>query len=108
MRVPLLVLSADRPPWLRDVGANQVVDQRTLFGSTLRFFHEFAVPQRVPGQNAGWRAMVCRAVGAATAPARLAGPVQLNLLALARTHCMPDGALPTRTDRRRPAGQRPA
>jgi 2-succinyl-5-enolpyruvyl-6-hydroxy-3-cyclohexene-1-carboxylate synthase len=77
--VPLLVLSADRPPWLRDVGANQAIDQQSLFGPALRFFHEFAVAQRVSGQNAVWRAMVCRAVGAARGAGALAGPVQLNL-----------------------------
>ncbi len=88
--VPLLVVSADRPPELRDVGANQVVDQRTLFGPALRFFHEFGVAQRVPGQNAGWRAMVCRALASATGAGGLAGPVQLNV-ALADP-LMPDAA----------------
>ena len=77
--VPLLVVSADRPPELRDVGANQVVDQRALFGPALRFFHEFGVAQRVPGQNAGWRAMVCRGLAAASGAGGLAGPVQLNV-----------------------------
>jgi 2-succinyl-5-enolpyruvyl-6-hydroxy-3-cyclohexene-1-carboxylate synthase len=77
--VPLLVLSADRPPWLRDVGANQAIDQQSLFGPALRFFHEFAVAQRVSGQNAAWRAMVCRAVGAARGAGGVAGPAQLNL-----------------------------
>src|SRR6478736_3215625 len=77
--VPLLVLSADRPPWLRDVGANQTIDQRTVFGSALRFFHEFAVAQQVSGQNAAWRAMVSRAVGAARGAGGVGGPVQLNL-----------------------------
>ncbi len=77
--VGLVVLSADRPPSLRDVGANQAVDQRSLFGPALRFFHEFAVPQRGSGQNAAWRAMVCRAVGAARGAGRVPGPVQLNL-----------------------------
>jgi len=77
--VGLLILSADRPPWLRDVGANQAVEQRLLFGPVLRLFHEFAVPQRIPGQNAGWRAMVSRAVGAARGAGGPPGPVQLNL-----------------------------
>lgn len=78
--VPLLVLSADRPPALRDVGANQVVDQRGLFGPALRFFHEFGVPTDQAGQNAVWRSMVCRALahsfGAGTG---FPGPVQLNV-----------------------------
>jgi len=78
--VPLLVLSADRPPVLRDVGANQVIDQRSVFGSALRFFHEFGVAAERGGQNAMWRSMVCRALahtsGAGTG---FAGPVQLNL-----------------------------
>src|SRR5664279_956788 len=77
--VPLLVLSADRPPWLRDVGANQTIDQRAVFGGSLRFFHEFAAPQRIPGQNAGWRSMVNRAVGAARGAGGVPGPVQLNV-----------------------------
>ncbi len=77
--VSLLVLSADRPPWLRDVGANQAVDQQTLFGPALRFFHEFAVPQRISGQNGPWRAMVCRAVGASLGADGRRGPVQLNV-----------------------------
>ncbi len=77
--VPMLVLSADRPPDLRDVGANQTIDQRLVFEGALRFFHEFAVAQRVPGQNARWRSMVCRAVAAAAGRPGPAGPVQLNL-----------------------------
>ena len=94
--VPLLVLSADRPPWLRDVGANQAIDQHGVFGSALRFFHEFAVPQRVSGQNAGWRAMVCRAVGAAIGAGAVPGPAQLNL-ALAEPLLPDDAQSPDRT-----------
>jgi 2-succinyl-5-enolpyruvyl-6-hydroxy-3-cyclohexene-1-carboxylate synthase len=77
--VPLIVLSADRPPWLRDVGANQAVDQRGLFGPALRMFHEFGVPRRSAGQQAGWRAMACRAVAAANGVGGFPGPVQLNV-----------------------------
>ena len=69
--VPILVLSADRPPWLRDVGENQTIDQVRLFGTALRFFHEFETSTAVAGQNARWRSMVCRALAAATgAPPR--------------------------------------
>lgn len=64
-QVPLIVLSADRPPWLRDVGANQTVDQHDIFGSALRFFHEFAVPQTRSGQQGHWRSMAGRAWSAA-------------------------------------------
>ncbi len=78
--VPLLVLSADRPPALRDVGANQVIDQRGVFGPALRFFHEFGVASDRPGQNATWRSMICRALahslGSGTG---FAGPVQLDV-----------------------------
>ncbi|GGM03845.1 2-succinyl-5-enolpyruvyl-6-hydroxy-3-cyclohexene-1-carboxylic-acid synthase [Nakamurella endophytica] len=77
--VPLLVLSADRPPELRHVGANQVVDQPGIFGSATRFVHEFGVPARRDGQQAGWRAVVCRAVAAAVGAAGLPGPVQLDV-----------------------------
>ena len=77
--VPLLVLSADRPPQLRDVGANQTIDQGLVFGPALRLFHEFAVPQSISGQNAPWRAMVCRALAAARGAGGIPGPVQLNV-----------------------------
>jgi 2-succinyl-5-enolpyruvyl-6-hydroxy-3-cyclohexene-1-carboxylate synthase len=69
--VPLLALTADRPPELRGVGANQTVDQLGLFGPAARFV-ELGAPERRAGQNAYWRAAVCRAVAAG-------GPVQLNL-----------------------------
>lgn len=78
--VPLLVLSADRPPELRDVGANQTVDQGALFTPVLRFFHEFGVPTRRAGQQASWRAMVCRALAGSRGEATgVPGPAQLNL-----------------------------
>lgn len=77
--VPLLLVTADRPPRLRDQGANQTVDQTRIFGPALRFFHEFGVPVRSVGQNGPWRAMVCRAVAHASGVAGVPGPAQLNV-----------------------------
>ena len=39
-RVPLLVLTADRPPELRDLGAGQTIDQVKLYGSAAKWFLE--------------------------------------------------------------------
>jgi len=77
--LPLIVLSADRPPALRGVGANQTTDQLKVFGHALRLFHEMGTPVRELGQVAYWRSQVARAVASATG-ARSAdpGPVQLN------------------------------
>jgi len=77
--LPLIVLSADRPPELRGSGANQTTDQLKVFGSTVRLFHEMGVPRREVGQAAYWRSQVARAVSTAVG-ARTAdpGPVHLN------------------------------
>jgi 2-succinyl-5-enolpyruvyl-6-hydroxy-3-cyclohexene-1-carboxylate synthase len=77
--LPLIVLSADRPPALRGSGANQTTDQIKVFGSAVRLFHEMGTPVREVGQVAYWRSQVARAVANATG-ARSAdpGPVQLN------------------------------
>src|SRR6202012_5695638 len=39
-RVPLIVLTADRPPELRDVGAGQTIDQLKLYGDAVKWFAE--------------------------------------------------------------------
>ncbi|HEY6748253.1 MAG TPA: 2-succinyl-5-enolpyruvyl-6-hydroxy-3-cyclohexene-1-carboxylic-acid synthase [Mycobacteriales bacterium] len=75
--VPMLLLTADRPPELRGVGANQTIDQLGLFGAAVRLFVELGAPDRRAGQNAYWRATVDRAVAAATGPAP--GPVHVNV-----------------------------
>lgn len=75
--VPMIVLTADRPPALRDVGANQVIDQRQVFTPALRLFCEIDTPDDRPGQHAGWRAAARRALQAAAGA--IPGPVQLNL-----------------------------
>jgi 2-succinyl-5-enolpyruvyl-6-hydroxy-3-cyclohexene-1-carboxylate synthase len=78
--VPLLVLTADRPPELRATGANQTIDQLRLYGPAVRWFCEIGVPEGVPGEQAYWRSTACRAWGLASGAAGgAAGPVHLNL-----------------------------
>ena len=43
-RIPLIVLTADRPPELRDWGAAQTIDQIQLFGSHAKWFVDMPVP----------------------------------------------------------------
>ncbi len=44
-RVPLLVLTADRPPELRECRSGQTIDQQKLYGGYVNFHHEMAVPE---------------------------------------------------------------
>jgi 2-succinyl-5-enolpyruvyl-6-hydroxy-3-cyclohexene-1-carboxylate synthase len=75
-RVPLIVLTADRPPELRDTGAGQAIDQLKLYGSAAKWFVE--VGNHEPGREAAvfHRSLACRAW--ATAAGGRAGPVHLN------------------------------
>ena len=76
-RVPLIVLTADRPPELRDTGAGQTIDQVKLFGDAVKLFSEVGVHEATP-QTLRWiRALACRAVW--TSLSGRPGPVHLNL-----------------------------
>ncbi|MFL6069986.1 MAG: 2-succinyl-5-enolpyruvyl-6-hydroxy-3-cyclohexene-1-carboxylic-acid synthase, partial [Actinomycetes bacterium] len=88
--VPLLLLTADRPPELRATGANQTIDQVKLFGDAVRLFAEVGVPEQVVGLTAYWRALAGRAWAAASGTlTRNPGPVHLNIAF--REPLVPDG-----------------
>ncbi len=78
--VPLLVLTADRPPELRGTGANQTIDQIKLYGSAVRWFCEAGVPEPRPGMVGYWRSLACRAWAMASGAAGgFPGPVHVNV-----------------------------
>ena len=78
--VPLLVVTADRPPELRGTGANQTIDQLKLYGSAVRWFCEAGVPEARPGMVAYWRSLACRSWAQASGAAGgYPGPVHVNM-----------------------------
>jgi 2-succinyl-5-enolpyruvyl-6-hydroxy-3-cyclohexene-1-carboxylate synthase len=76
--IPLLVLSADRPPELRGIGAGQTIDQIKAFGSSVRWFCEVGTHEADDDGLLHYRSVACRALGAARGEVR-PGPVHLNL-----------------------------
>ena len=119
-RIPLLVLTADRPPELQDVGANQTIDQVHLFGRHAKWFVDVSLPEATA--EAYIRTLACRSVG--TALAQPSGPVHLNFpfreplvplpmpnpAPLAREDLSkesPGKSTPLHIDRKRPAPERP-
>src|SRR5579883_3115051 len=76
-RIPLLLLTADRPPELRDNGAPQAIDQIRLYGGNVKWFVEMALPEASEAALRYARTTAARAV--ATALEGPAGPVHLNL-----------------------------
>ncbi len=76
--VPLIALSADRPPELRGIGAGQTIDQVKLFGSSVRWFCEVGTHDADDDGLLHYRSVACRALAAARGERR-PGPVHLNL-----------------------------
>ena len=74
--VGVVVLTADRPPELRDIGANQTATQQHLYGGAVRWFHEVSAG----GDRTGvyLRSVVARAVALAVGGVAPPGPVHLN------------------------------
>jgi 2-succinyl-5-enolpyruvyl-6-hydroxy-3-cyclohexene-1-carboxylate synthase len=60
-RVPLLLLTADRPPELRESGAGQTIDQLKLFGDAAKWFVEVGVHDASPERLRWVRTLACRA-----------------------------------------------
>ncbi len=83
-RVPLIVLSANRPYELLGTGANQTMEQLGYFGTQVRATISLGLaeeaPDRVDALNATWRSSTCRVLVAATgARSANAGPVHFDI-----------------------------
>jgi 2-succinyl-5-enolpyruvyl-6-hydroxy-3-cyclohexene-1-carboxylate synthase len=76
--ISLVVLSADRPPELRGIGAGQTIDQIKSFGSSVRWFCEVGTHGADDSGLLHYRSVACRAIAAARGQTR-PGPVHLNL-----------------------------
>jgi 2-succinyl-5-enolpyruvyl-6-hydroxy-3-cyclohexene-1-carboxylate synthase len=74
--VPLLVLTADRPPELRDCGAGQAIDQVKIYGHYPRWQHEVALPENRLEMLRYLRQTMLQAWERAIQP--WSGPVHLN------------------------------
>jgi 2-succinyl-5-enolpyruvyl-6-hydroxy-3-cyclohexene-1-carboxylate synthase len=75
-RATLVLLTADRPPELRGLGANQTIDQPGIFGSYVRASIDAPVPGDEPDEER-WHELVVEATRAAMGPPP--GPIHLNL-----------------------------
>lgn len=75
--IPLLVLTADRPPELRGVGAGQTIDQIKIYGDAVRLFVEVGNHEADDAGLIHARSLACRAFAASAGDPR-PGPVHLN------------------------------
>jgi 2-succinyl-5-enolpyruvyl-6-hydroxy-3-cyclohexene-1-carboxylate synthase len=75
--VPMIVVTADRPPELRDIGAGQTIDQIKLYGDAIKWFFDLGVHEASRERMRWVRALACRAYW--TAVAGRPGPVHINV-----------------------------
>ena len=75
--VPLLVLTADRPPELRACASGQTIDQQKIYGGYVNFFHELATPELTEAQLRYLRQTVAHATMRTLVPT--AGAVHVNV-----------------------------
>src|SRR6187431_558358 len=83
-RVPMIILSANRPYELLGTGANQTMEQLGYFGTQVRANISLGLaedaPEKMDGFNAQWRSATCRVLAAATGSRTAnAGPVQFDI-----------------------------
>lgn len=83
-RVPLIVLSANRPYEMLGTGANQTMEQLGYFGTQVRATISLGLaedaPERLDALNATWRSATCRVLVAAKGSRSAnAGPVQFDI-----------------------------
>ena len=71
---PLILITADRPPGLRDCASGQTIDQQKLFGAFATFYHELAVPE----PRAELLGYLRQTLRQAVARSLEGGPVHLN------------------------------
>lgn len=76
-RVPLIVLTADRPHELREVGAPQAIDQQFLFGKFVKWFTDLALPEESQTMLRYVQAAAARASHISMQEPK--GPVQVNV-----------------------------
>ncbi|ELY82247.1 2-succinyl-5-enolpyruvyl-6-hydroxy-3-cyclohexene-1-carboxylic-acid synthase [Natrinema pallidum] len=104
-RVPLLVLTADRPPELRDSGANQTVDQTKLYGDAVRWYAELPEPEADERKVRSLRTTAARALsetlGVEPGPVHLNCPFRKPLEPIAVPGDVPDSFVQTTAGRGR-------
>lgn len=74
--VPMIILSADRPPYLRGTGSSQTIDQLKIFGDSVVMFHEAGEPVH---NTQDYKRLSLLAKQAVTRSITEAGPVHINL-----------------------------
>ena len=77
--VPLIVITADRPPEMRECASGQTIDQQKIFGGFVTWYHELAVPEATLEMLRYLRQTVAHACDRAMGMSEVArGPVHLN------------------------------
>ena len=77
--VPVIVISADRPPELRGIGANQATTQPGIFGDAVRGSFDVTAPTGASGETSTARSIAASAMAAAGTSVITTGPVHLNI-----------------------------